>query len=206
LATKIMLPLKNGLRKWLVAGSLASIATALLFIALLVSPLVVFEGDFLNGSVAITWYSLRNYGEPVYHPGLDSILLLTIPIFSVAFFSISVGVLTILKSSRSREVSHVIPELLIASLEACMIFTGAFFSLRLNVMHAVSVLPTEVGGMGSAGLLVVPGSTRSETFPSVLIKQFYPLTLLSILLTVLAAIIGFETTRVLEALAEKKEQ
>ncbi|MEM2642296.1 MAG: hypothetical protein QXU42_06960 [Thermoproteota archaeon] len=205
MANKIMLPLTGEFRKWLLVGSLASIATGVFFILLLTLPLVVFEGEFLNGNVAITWYRLINYGEPVYHPGLESIPLLTIPVFGASFFSIAVGILTILKSS-SREVSHVVPELLIASLETCMVFTGVFFSLRLNVMHAVAVLPTQVGGMGSAGLLVVPGSTKSETFPSVLIRQFFPLASLGILLIVLAAIMGFETTKTLEALAGKENK
>ncbi|MEM2276382.1 MAG: hypothetical protein QXU43_04765 [Thermoproteota archaeon] len=205
MANKIMLPLTGEFRKWLLVGSLASIATGVFFILLLTLPLVVFEGEFLNGNVAITWYRLINYGEPVYHPGLESIPLFTIPVFGASFFSIAVGILTILKSS-SREVSHVVPELLIASLETCMVFTGVFFSLRLNVMHAVAVLPTQVGGVGSAGLLVVPGSTKSETFPSVLIRQFFPLASLGILLIVIAAIIGFETTKTLEALAGKENK
>ncbi|MBO3769204.1 MAG: hypothetical protein JTT15_02195 [Candidatus Brockarchaeota archaeon] len=200
MATKIMLPITSEFRKWLLAGSLASIATGAFYILLLTLPLVVFEGEFLNGNVAITWYRLVNYGEPIYHPGLDSIPLLTIPVFGASFFSISVGILTILKSLRSKEVSHVVPEILIASLEACMVFTGVFFSLRLNVMHAVAILPTQVGGMGSAGLLVVPGSTRSETFPSVLIKQFYPLASLGVLLIALAGIVGYETVKALETL------
>jgi len=200
-----MLLLDVSLRKWLVAGSLALLATAGFFIFLLVSPLVVFEGDLLNGSVAITWYSLKNYGEEVYHPGLSSIPLLTVPVFSVIIFSIIISFLTLFKALRSREVSHIVAELLIGCLEAMMIFTGVFFSLRLNVMHAVSVLPTSAGGAGSAGLLVVPGSVRTETFPSILIRQLYPLTLLSILLIVLAAIIGFETARALETLMKREE-
>ncbi|MCS7138948.1 MAG: hypothetical protein NZ873_02705 [Crenarchaeota archaeon] len=206
MANKIMLPLTKEFRKWLLAGSLASIATGFFFIFLLISPLVVFEGEFLNGSVAVTWYRLVNYGEPVHHPGLDSIPLLTIPVFTAVFFSMSIGLLTIFKSSRSREVSHVVPELLVASLEVYMIFTGVFFSLRLNVMHALAVLPTQVGGMGSAGLLVVPGSIRSETFTSILIKQFYPIASLSILLIALAAIIGYETVRVLETLSKGPDE
>lgn len=201
-----MLPLTSEFRKWLLVGSLASIATGVFYILLLTLPLVVFQGEFLNGNVAITWYRLVNYGEPVYHPGLESIPLLTIPVFGASFFSMAVGILTILKSSRSREVSHVVPELLIASLEACMFFTGVFFSLRLNVMHAIAILPTQVGGTGSAGLLVVPGSTKSETFPSILIRQFFPLASLGILLIVLAAIIGFETTKTLEASTGKENK
>lgn len=200
MATKIMLPLTSEFRKWLLAGSLALITTGGFYILLLILPLVVFEGEFLNGSIAIAWYRLVNYGEPVHHPGLESITLLTIPVFSASFFSIAVGVVTIFKSSRGKEVSHVIPELLIASLEACMVFTGVFFSLRLNVMHAVAVLPTRVGGMGSAGLLVVPGSTKSETFTSVLIRQFYPLASLGIFLIALAGIIGYETVKMLETI------
>ncbi|MBO3800678.1 MAG: hypothetical protein FGF52_06490 [Candidatus Brockarchaeota archaeon] len=206
MANKIMLPLEKGFRKWLIAGSLASIATAVFFILLLTLPLVVFDGEFLNGSVAITWYSLRNYGEPVHHPGLDSIPLLTIPVFGAILFNIAISIMTILKVLKNRVISHVVVELLIGALEACMVFTGVFFSLRLNVMHAVAVLPTQVGGIGSAGLLVVPGSTKSETFTSVLIRQFLPLTLLGILLLVLAAIIGFESAKALEALAGKREE
>jgi hypothetical protein len=201
-----MLPLDDSLRKWLISGSLALLATAGFFVFLLVTPLVVFEGDLLNGSVAITWYGLKNYGEDVYHPGLSSIPLLTIPVFSMIIFSIIIGLITLFKVFRSREVSHIVVELLIGCLEAMMVFTGVFFSLRLNVMHAVSVLPTSAGGAGSAGLLVVPGSVRTETFSSILIRQFYPLTLLSILLIVLAAIIGFETAKALETLMKKEEK
>ncbi|MGC8832107.1 MAG: hypothetical protein ACP5PQ_05965 [Thermoproteota archaeon] len=205
MAAKIEFSLEKTFRKWLLAGSLAAVSTGVLYIFLLTFPLVVFEGDFLNGSVAMTWYSLRNYGEPVYHPGLSSIPLLSIPALGVAFFNITVGLLIVFKVWKSRTISHILVEILIGALEACVIFTGVFFSLRLNVVHAVSVLPTEVGGVNSAGLLVAPGSVRSETFLSVLIRQFYPLTLLSILLLAFAAIIGYEASKALEALAGNEE-
>ncbi|MEM2941327.1 MAG: hypothetical protein QW304_07265 [Thermoproteota archaeon] len=205
MATKIELPLGKMFRRWLLIGSLTAVSTGVLFILLLTFPLVVFEGDFLNGNVAITWYSLRNYGEPVYHPGLSSIPLLSIPALGASIFNIIVGLLMISKTWKSKTISHVLVEILIGALEACMIFTGVFFSLRLNVIHAVSVLPTEVDGVNSAGLLVARGSVRSETFLSVLIRQFYPLTLLSILLLAFAAIIGYEASKVLEALAGNEE-
>ncbi|MGQ9691526.1 MAG: hypothetical protein ACUVQY_09790 [Thermoproteota archaeon] len=179
---------------------MTAVSTGVLFILLLMLPLVVFEGDFLNGYVAITWYSLRNYGEPVYHPGLSSIPLLSIPALSASIFSIIAGLLMISKTWKSKTISHILVEILIGALETCMIFTGVFFSLRLNVVHAVSVLPSEVGGVNSAGLLVVPGSVRSETFSSVLIGQFYPLALLSILLIAFAVIIGYKASKALEAL------
>ena len=206
MAAKIEFPLEKAFRNWLIAGSLAAVSTGVLFILLLTLPLVVFEGDFLNGSVAIIWYSLRNYGEPVYHPGLSSIPFLSIPALSAAMFNIIVGILTLSKAWRNKTINHILVEMLIGALETCMVFTGVFFSLRLNVMHAVSVLPTEVGGVNSAGLLVAPGSVRSETFPSVLIRQFYPLALLSILLIAFAAIIGYEAGKALEALAGNREE
>ncbi|MCX8183495.1 MAG: hypothetical protein N3F08_03660 [Crenarchaeota archaeon] len=69
----------------------------------------------------------------------------------------------------------------------------------LNVMHAISILPTQVGGSGSAGLLVIQGSVRKETVTTILIRQFYPLAFINMLFLVLIAIIGYETTRALEA-------
>ncbi len=206
MAAKILLPLGKDFRRWLLAGSLAAVVTGVLFIILLTFPLVVFEGDFLNGGVAITWYGLKNYGEPVYHPGLASIPFLSIPTLCVALFNITVGFLTVFRTWRSRTINHILVEILIGALEVCVIFTGAFFSLRLNVIHAVSVLPTEVNGVSSAGLLVVQGSVRSETFSSILISQFYPLAFLSVLLIILAAIIGYEAAKALETLAEKENE
>lgn len=203
MAAKIILPLAKRLRKWLAVGALASVATGVFFIMLLALPLVVFEGDLLNGSIAITWYELKNYGEPFDHPGLTSITFLSIPVFTTAFFSISVGLLTIVKVSRSTMVSYTIVELLLGALEACVIFTGVFYSLSINVIHAVSVLPKQAGGAGSAGLLVIQSSARSETFALTLIRQFYPLVFANILLTILVAIIGYETARVLEAVTKK---
>lgn len=47
---------------------------------------------------------------------------------------------------------------------------------------------------------------RSETFPSVLIRQFYPLALLSTLLIAFAVIIGYEAGKALEALTVKEEE
>jgi len=206
LAAKIMLPLRKGFRRWLLVGSIAAVATGIFFILLITLPLIVFEGDLLSGSVAITWYSLRNYGEPVTHPGLESIPFLSIPVFTTAFFSIATGLLTILKVSRSVKVSHVIVELLLGALEACMVFTGAFYSLRLNIIHAVSDFPTQASGAGSAGLLVIKGSVRSETFTSILIRQFYPLILVNVILIILVAVIGFETAKALGALVEKEDE
>ncbi|MEM4230029.1 MAG: hypothetical protein QXZ66_09755 [Thermoproteota archaeon] len=205
MTAKIILPLAKRLRKWLAVGALASVAAGVFFIMLLTLPLVVFEGDLLNGSVAITWYELKNYGEHVDHPGLTSITFLSIPVFTTAFFSISIGLLTIVKVSRSSMVSHTVVELLLGALEACVIFTSVFYSLRLNVIHAVSMLPAQAGGAGSAGLLVIQGSARRETFTSILIRQFYPLVFANILLTILVVIIGYETARALEA-ATRKEQ
>ncbi|MBO3755086.1 MAG: hypothetical protein FGF53_09500 [Candidatus Brockarchaeota archaeon] len=203
--TKIMLPLGKRFRRLLIAGSFTAVTAGVFFILLLTLPLVVFEGDLLNGSVAISWYELKNYGEPVDHPGLTSITFLSIPVFTTAFFSISIGLLTIFKISRDSIVSHTIVELLLGALEACVIFTSVFYSLRLNVIHAVSVLPAQVGGAGSAGLLVIQGSARSETFTSTVIRQFYPLVFANILFTILVVIIGYEAARALEA-ATRKEQ
>lgn len=200
----MILPLSKRLRKWLAVGALASVATGVFFIMLLTLPLVVFEGDLLNGSVAITWYELKNYGERVDHPGLTSIAFLSTPVFTAAFFSISIGLLTIVKVSRSGMVSHTLVELLLGALEACVIFTSVFYSLRLNVIHAVSVLPAQAGGVGSAGLLIVQGSARSETFTSTLMRQFYPLVFANILLTILVVMIGYETARALETATRKE--
>jgi len=204
LTVKIMIRLEKRLRRWLLLGALASVATGVFFIVLLSLPLVVFDGDMLNGSVAITWYDLKNYGEPVEHPGLASIPFVSIPVFATAFFSIATGLLTIVKASRSSMVSHIIVELLLGALEACVVFTGVSYSLRLNVIHAVSVLPTKAGGAGSAGLLVIQGSAMSETLVSTLIRQFYPLVFLNTLLTVLVAIIGYEAAKALETPVEEQ--
>lgn len=196
--TKIMLPLGNRFRILLIAGSFTAVTAGVFFILLLILPLVVFEGDFLNGSVAITWYSLRNYGEPVGHPGLTTMPFLSIPAFSLAFFNIGIGLLTFIKVLKSRRISHIIVELLIGALEGCMVFTSCLYSLGLNVIHALSILPTQVSGAGSAGLLAIQGSVRRETFVSILIRRFYPLVFINMLFLILVAIIGYETGRALE--------
>jgi len=206
LADKIELPLEKKFRIWLLVGSFAAVLTGILFTILLTFPLVVFKGDFLNGNVAITWYSLKNYGEPVYHPGLSSISLLSIPTLIASVFNIIAGLIMISRILRSKTISHILVEMLIGALTINIIFTGAIFVLRLDIVRIVSVLPTNVGGLNSAGLLVAQGSVKSETFVSVFIGQLYPLALLSSLLVVLAAIIGFELLKILETLSEKKRQ
>jgi len=54
-----------------------------------------------------------------------------------------------------------------------------------------------VGGVNLAGRLLVSGSVRKETLPSILIGQFYPLVLLSALLLAIALIVGHEATKLL---------
>jgi len=203
LGTKIELPSEKPLRNWLIISSLTAFSTGTLFMLLLTTPLVVFEGNFVSGSVAIAWYDLRNYGEPVYHPGLSSIPFLSIPAFCASSFSILVSCLVVYKVWKRNTVSHVLVEMLIGALEVCVIFIGVFFSLRLDVIHATSAIPTEVGGVNSAGHLVISGSIRRETFPSILIGQFYPLVILGVLLSTIALILGYEIAKFIPNRAEK---
>ncbi|MGQ9597396.1 MAG: hypothetical protein ACUVUS_08565 [Thermoproteota archaeon] len=52
----------------------------------------------------------------------------------------------------------------------------------------------------------VQSSVRKETFPSILIRQFYPLVLLSILLIAVVMMISHEAMKAIETLAEEEEQ
>lgn len=200
--------LLNGkpLRDWLIIGSVTAVSAGFFVILLLTMPLVVFEGDFISGSAAISWYSLRNYGESIYHPGLSSIQLLSIPAFATAFFNILVGCLNFRKALKRETTSHILIEMLIGALEVFVIIAGVLYSLRLNIVHATSVLPTSASGVNSAGRLVVSDSIKRETLPSILISQLYPLILLSILLLTIAYILGHEITRLLPTKAQKTDE
>lgn len=83
---------------------------------------------------------------------------------------------------------------------------GRVLVLGRRYMKALCLKTGVSQPINSAGPLVVQSSVRKETFPSILIRQFYPLVLLSILLIAIVMMISHEAMKAIEILAEEEEQ
>lgn len=166
----------------LLAGAF-SIIVGLFNLIILLSPIYRLEG-VVEGFVALAWYRLNYYGQPLSISSLDSVNFLTIPFLTVSFYLMFAGVYHIFVLLRSGNLISSC-ELLLGGGLSVLAMVSLPLALFNVVSHEVGMLKVNFNGYTSAGYVHLGESKLYTEF----IARFFSLPLIILTLSVFIVIV-----------------
>ena len=119
---------------------------------IVLTPLYSFRG-VVSGEVAVAWYRLELNGEKIHLSTLDTIRILAFPLYTLGFFSITIGILGSLLVVRKPRLKQVIMEMNLAAALSAVIYSALIVQLGRLIAREASHLDIDLVYTNNAGLV-----------------------------------------------------
>ena len=136
---------------WLIT-LLTAVLYGLYLVYIVINPIYVLRG-VINGKIAIAWYELEMNGEKLDLPTLDTVRILGFPLYTLGFFSITVGIVGIYVVLRKPSFTQVIMEMNLATSLGGLIYSALAVQLGRLVNLEASHLKIDLAYVNNAGLV-----------------------------------------------------
>ncbi len=140
-------------------GTLLLIASLLLgaiygfyLMYIVLTPLYSFRG-VVSGEVSIAWYRLEMNGEKIHLSTLDTIRILAFPLYTLGFFSITIGTFGLLIAVKKPRLKQVIMEMGLAAALSAVIYSALIVQLGRLIAREASHLDIDLIYTNNAGLV-----------------------------------------------------
>ncbi len=153
---------------WLIT-LLTAILYGLYIIYIVVNPMFSLRG-VINGKIAVAWYELEMNGEKLHLPTLDTIRILGFPLYTLGFFSITIGIIGIYVIFRKPRYIQPIIEMNLATSLGSIIYSALAVQLGRLVSLEASHLKINLLYTNNAGLVDFGRTKISKLLTATLIE------------------------------------
>ena len=136
----------------LIASLVLGAIYGLYLIYIVLTPLYSFRG-VVSGEVAVAWYRLVMNGEKIHLSTLDTIRILAFPLYTLGFFSITIGILGSLIAVMKPRLKQIIMEMNLAAALSAIIYSALIVQLGRLIGREASHLDIDLIYTNNAGLV-----------------------------------------------------
>ena len=136
----------------LIASLVLSAIYGLYLMYIVLTPLYSFRG-VVSGEVAVAWYKLEMNGEKIHLSTLDTIRILAFPLYTLGFFSVTIGILGSLIAVRKPRLKQVIMEMNLAAALSAIIYSALIVQLGRLIAREAFHLDIDLVYTNNAGLV-----------------------------------------------------
>jgi len=136
----------------LIASLVLSAIYGLYLMYIVLTPLYSFRG-VVSGEAAVAWYRLEMNGEKIHLSTLDTIRILAFPLYTLGFFSITIGILGSLLVVMKPRLKQVIMEMNLAAALSAIIYSALIVQLGRLIAREASHLDIDLVYTNNAGLV-----------------------------------------------------
>ena len=119
---------------------------------IVITPLYSFKG-VISGEIAIAWYKLEMSEKEIHLSTLDTIRILAFPLYTLGFFSITIGIAGAFITLRKSRLKQVIMEINLAASLSAIIYSALIVQLGRLIAREASHLDIDLVYTNNAGLV-----------------------------------------------------